>query len=103
MKKLLLLLLFASTAQAAPFLVSDPIAAGQADTCVYQEGAVVTRTPMVANACHADLTAMTVGTHNLTVWFELSTATPWVAGPSVPFTFVRPALISTPATLRLAP
>lgn len=101
---IVLLLIFVGQAYAAPFLISDPIAPGLADLCVWQEGTVVTKTPMVANACHADMTAVTVGTHNLTIWFELSTAPPpWGVGPSSPFTFARPASISTPGTLRLAP
>ena len=93
--RLLLLLLFPLTVSAAPFLTSDPTT--NADTCVYQEGSVVTRTPLVSNACHADLGAVTPGTHTLTVWFENSL---WgTASATVPFTFSRPVAGTGPTNL----
>lgn len=100
MKNLLLLLLLPMSVNAAPFLTSDPVTAGTADTCVYQEGTVVTRTPLVNNACHADLSAVTVGTHALTVWFENG---PWGASATVPFSFSRPTAGGTgPANLGIS-
>lgn len=74
MKNLFWILLSPCIAQAAPFLVSGPESSGLADTCAYQEGAVVTRTPLVAGACHADWAAIVSipGTHTVTVWFESS-------------------------------
>jgi hypothetical protein len=85
----ILLLLVCAPAKAAPFLISNPDPAGIATVCAYQDGTVITRTPTVAFACHADLTATTVGTHTLTVWFE---APAWgQVSVSTPFTFGRPS------------
>lgn len=88
MKKLLVLLLFSCSANAAPFLTTDPGPVGAADTCVYQESTVITRTPLVNNACHANLVAVTPGAHTFSVWFENSL---WgTQSAAVPFTFSRP-------------
>lgn len=89
MKKLLVLLLFfATTAQAKPFLICSPDPTGNADTFAYQEGTVITRTPLLANACHADLAAATPGAHTFTIWFENSV---WgTASAKAPFTYSRP-------------
>lgn len=101
MKKLLcvlvVVLLFPFQVQTAPFLVSSPLAdPTQADTCAVQEGTVVTRTPLVSGACHADLSAEAAGTHSLTVWFESSV---WgTASATVPFSFSRPTAGGTGPT-----
>jgi hypothetical protein len=76
-------------ARAAPFLVSDPSTDATIDVCAYQEGTIVTRTPTVAGACHADLAAVSQGAHSITVWFESSL---WgTASASVPFSYKKPA------------
>ena len=103
MKKLLAIaVLFSGQAFAAPFLVSDPDPAQTADQCIYQEGsAAAVVTPTVGFACHADLSGVTTGSHTFNVSFKSSQ---WgIQSVPVPFTFARPALISSPATIRLAP
>jgi hypothetical protein len=89
MKLLLFALLFVSVQTwSAPFLVTDPSTDATADTCAWQEGTVVTRTPLVAAACHSDLAAVTTGAHSITVWFESSV---WgTQSAAVPFAFTRP-------------
>lgn len=102
MRKLLVLLLFCATpALAAPFLVCDPTADVTMTTFAYQEGTVVTKSPLVAKACHADFAAVTVGSHSYTVWFEDAFGS---KSAVTPFTFTR----STgggpgPAGLQLSP
>lgn len=77
MKKLLFglfLLGLSGTGVAAPFLICDPDPSGTFDLVAYQEGSVITKSPLIASACHADLAAAFAipGKHNLTVWFESS-------------------------------
>jgi hypothetical protein len=89
MKKLLLILLLPISVSAAPFLICNPVPVGSADTFAYQEGTVIVRTPLVNNACHADLSGVSVGSHTYTVWLENSV---WgTASATVPFTYSRPA------------
>ena len=101
MRALLLLLLISGGAQAAPFLVCDADQSKTADVLACQEGTVITRTPLVNSACRADLSAVTAGAHSLSCWFESSL---WgTQSAAVPFQFARPASISSPASIRLAP
>lgn len=90
MKILIAFLFFLCTPVfAAPFLVSGPTTDTSVDICAWQEGTVVTRTPLVASACHADLAAVTAGAHSITVWFESSV---WgTQSAVVPFSFSKPS------------
>lgn len=90
MKKLLFglfLLGLSGTGNAFPFLTCNPDTTGTFDLVVYQEGSVVTKDPLVAGACHADVAASFAipGKHNLTVWFESSLN--GAKSVSVPFSF----------------
>ena len=102
MRKILLFLLLSGSAQAAPFLVSDPDPAQIADQCIYQEGtAAPVVTPTVGFACRADMSGVTTGAHTLNVSFKSSQ---WgTQSAAVPFTFARPGAIAPPASIRLAP
>lgn len=96
MRYLLALLLLPLSAFAAPFLASSPTTDTAADTCAWQEGTVISRSALVAGACHADLTGVTPGAHSITVWFESSA---WgTQSAAVPFTFSRPTAGGTGPT-----
>lgn len=105
----LLALLFPFGVYGAPFLIADVPSPGadSADTCVYTttSGAVVTSPVTVdvgARVCKIDLVASVVGTNNIKLRLRAGSGL-WGDSTDVPFTFVRPASISPPATLRLAP
>lgn len=111
----LALLMFASLARAAPFLITNPVTG---TTCTLYMDAVpgvtvpvvVASAPAVGNMCQFDLAALAVGSHSATV---TTTALPdpvWGGGgesvKSVPLAFVRPPLSGLPAAptgLRLTP
>lgn len=105
-----LLLMFATSVQAAPFLISDPDPTGAANKCIYQEGTdPAVETPVVAippsvlvGSCKIDLAGFSVGNHNLQVWFSSDL---WgVTSVKVPFAFARPSANGTgPTNLRLVP
>lgn len=91
MRIILAVLLLPLNVFAAPFLISDPVPANSVVThCVYQEGtATPVVTPLVDLACKADLSGVTVGLHNLQVWFRNDV---WgTDSAKVPFVFTRPA------------
>ena len=86
---LILLAIVCVPAGAAPFLVSNPTPDVATDTCAWQDGTVITRSPTVAGACHADLSTVTPGAHSITVWFESSV---WgTQSAAVPFSFSKPS------------
>ena len=86
---LTLIALVCAPAWAAPFLVCNPSTDADVDIVAWQEGTVITRSPTVAGACHADLVAITPGTHSITVWFE---STLWgTQSAAVPFSFSKPS------------
>lgn len=106
----------ALNAAAAPFLIADVPSPGSdaADTCVYttSSGALVTG-PVAVDAslglpannnriCKMDLSSSIVGTNNVKLRLRAGSGL-WGDSTDVPFTFARPASISPPATLRLAP
>jgi hypothetical protein len=109
MKKMLFVLaimalVFATTAQAGPFLVCDP----QAGVTFYKlTGPAWMPTTSLANAdgsIHADVGAAVLGANNITlaacktdpVWGERCSA-------FVPFTFTVPGVPATPSGVKLAP
>ena len=100
---LAVLLFFAGSAMASPFIVSDPDTSGAADQCVYQEGtSAAVSTPLVNGGCKIDLASVTPGQHNLQVWFRSSL---WgVDSAKVPFSYARPAAGGTgPGGLTITP
>ena len=103
--------LFTSAAHAQPYLASDVVKSTDGSvldyskiTCVYQEGtAAAVVTPLVSNACKANLSAVAVGAHSYQVWFRITDPV-WgnVEGPKSPFAYTRPsASVSVPTTIRL--
>lgn len=99
-----MVILFATSVEAAPFLVCDPVAAGTWDKI---EITVDTGTPTLVDPVvmsgtdtrirlYYDLATITVGAHNVTlrgkkgVWYSTST----------PFAFTRPA-VAAPSNILL--
>ena len=97
---LLVLLLAAMPAQAAPFLVAD--VSPDADRCLLTglPSPVVLTADESAGACRWDLAGLPVGSYTVTA----VASNLWGASvPSAPFTFARPPSTSIPAGLRLVP
>ena len=95
-----LLFVLATSALAAPFIVSNPDPAGSVNRCVYQEGAgVPVETVTFSYACHIDTTVFSDGTHTLQIRFMNQFN---AVGDSVTFTFTKaPPAVPTPQNLRI--
>lgn len=108
MKKIILLaigiVLMASVACAAPFIVCDP----QATVTFYKvTGPAWVVSPVTAQAdgsVKMDISASTVGTNSLT-FAACKTDATWgeLCSPFVPFSFTRPASSTIPALIKLIP
>ncbi len=106
MKRIILLVigivLMASTVFAGPFLVCDPQTGVTHYKLTGPAWVPATSTAIADGSLRLDIAASTVGSNALTVaacktdviWGELCSAT-------VPFSFVRPALPTTPANVKL--
>lgn len=98
MKKLLIViavLLFATSASAAPFLVCDP----QAGVVSYEITGLATPVNFVAQpdgSLKYDLSGVASGTYNLTV----AACNVWGCSSTVPFVFTK-VIPTAPASLRL--
>lgn len=105
--------LAALRAGAAPFLVAD-VCSPDADTCVFttSAGAIVTSTvitdagiglPACSNrVCKVDLAGSPVGQNSVKLRLRDADSV-WGDSPDVPFSFARPASISSPSGMRLVP
>ena len=111
MKKLLAILaLFAGTAQAAPFVISDLLETGVVQCGVFLDAAAKVTIPVTAvtggNICKFDVGAISNGSHTIQMTAITVNDPVWGSQESArssPLTFVRPAPTAAPATLRLAP
>lgn len=111
MKRLLAATLFviALPVTASPFVVSDPVDPATT-SCGFTMDATPKQTVAVATAgsskiCKLDLAGLTVGSHTVTataivndpIWGVLESA------PSLPLSFVKPAVPASPVNIRLSP
>ena len=88
----------AATAQASPFLVSDPVTGADYFTLTI-DGTTITTTA-VASAVRYDLSGIAVGSHTVT---GQSCTTLWGCGTAgSPFVFSRPSLLGAPSNQRLS-
>ena len=111
MKRALALALFLSTPVfAAPFVVSDIVAAGVTQCGIYMDAAPKVTIPVTAatggNICKHDLSGISSGAHS--VQFTAITVNDPIWGSqesakSLPLSFSRPALPAAPAGLVLQP
>ena len=108
MKKALCLIAFflwAGTAFAAPFVVSDPYTSNVPDGfLVSVDGGAVVESKAVAAALRYDVGSVSAGEHTLTIRAYKNDAV-WGRMESDPvnFTFIRPAAPAGPSGIRLAP
>jgi hypothetical protein len=113
LKRLLLIALFywaPVQAQAAPFIVTDILAAGVSQCGVFMDAAPKVTIPVTAvtggNICKHDVGAVSPGAHSATMT-AISVNDPiWgsqESPQSLPFTFTKPAVPAAPTGLKLAP
>lgn len=102
---IVVLLILVGSAQAAPFIVSDPVDEN-ADTCVHKlDGALDAETGLGADrGCRIDLAGVAPGQHHIQVKVR-SKANPgvWADSAYVPFSFVLQGTLADPVNIRLAP
>lgn len=92
---LLMVLLFASQAFAAPFLKCDP-QAGVEYYSVVENGSTTTVTAEADGAIKMDLSGVAVGSHSITV----AACNVWGCSEYVPFSYTK-SVVTTPASLKI--
>ena len=102
---LLLLLLVALPAWAAPFVVAD-VTAGVAACGVKVDGVAKADVTATGLLCKHDLAGIATGSHSITMTAKTAADPVWgtqESAPSAPFTLVVPAPPTVPSSLRLTP